>query len=116
MLTRLSESLQPLQATMVRISLDLGLFEKLEQVGPYGKSIDELKKETGADPVLLCLLPSHSNSELSDANGLILTSARIMRYLGVTEVIDQLDRDHYAGTVVSKNLLSRELQAGVKHK
>ena len=43
---------------VVRIALDLALFEKLGQAGPDGKSIHEPKKDTDADPVLLSSSPS----------------------------------------------------------
>lgn len=44
---------QPLHATVIRIALDLGLFEKLGQAGPSGKSLKELEEDTGADPAFL---------------------------------------------------------------
>jgi len=107
---------QPLQATVIRIALDLGLFEILGQAGPSGKSMKELEKDTGADPAFLSLssFPWHDISWDVDVN--LHTLARLLRHLATTGVIDQVDQVHFKATPISKALSDPVAQAGVKHK
>ena len=44
---------QPLQTTVVRVGLELGIFQELVEAGPSGRSVDELYKLTGAEASLV---------------------------------------------------------------
>ena len=44
---------QPLQTTVVRVGLELGIFQELVEAGPSGRSVDDLYKLTGAEASLV---------------------------------------------------------------
>lgn len=106
---------QPLQATVVRIALDLGLFEILGKAGPSGKSINELENDTGADPVFLSLSSFPWHDKLLGVDAKLHISARLLRHLASTGVVDQADQVHFVATPISKALSDPVSQAGVKH-
>lgn len=62
--TQLIDShIKPLQYKIVRVAIDLGLFEYLIEAGPDGKTVEEIVTKTGVDELLLRTCNSMASPE-----------------------------------------------------
>lgn len=83
----------PLHYAIVRIGIDLGLFEYLLDAGPNGKTADELVKKTGVDATFL---------------------PRLLRSLATSGLVSQLDQDRWAATTLSRSIMIPTVRSGIK--
>ncbi|MCJ1405545.1 hypothetical protein MMC11_008773 [Xylographa trunciseda] len=86
-------TMQFLEVVSIKIGINLGLFEILVK-SEKSKSLPELAKETGADPVLL---------------------GRILRSLASVGAVEEVGHECYAPTTVSRTMVVPKLAAGVEH-
>ncbi|MCJ1321544.1 hypothetical protein MMC15_006889 [Xylographa vitiligo] len=86
-------TMQFLEVVSIKIGINLGLFEALVK-SEEPRSLPELAKETGADPVLL---------------------GRILRSLASVGAVEETENECYAPATVSKTMVVPKLAAGVEH-
>ncbi|KAK0712210.1 O-methyl transferase B [Apiosordaria backusii] len=82
-----------LEKGMIQVGLDLGIFKCLAAAdGP--KTVEEVAKETGADPTLM---------------------KRILRYYNTINIVDEVSRGTYVATNIAKNLTEEVTVAALGH-
>ncbi|KAI4128674.1 MAG: hypothetical protein LQ338_002620 [Usnochroma carphineum] len=81
----------PLEHTVVRVAINLGLFEYLLEAGPSGKTLDEIKAQTGVDEVLL---------------------PRILRTLASIGLLSQIDQHRWKATSLAQSCIIPPLRSG----
>ncbi|KAL8651729.1 MAG: hypothetical protein Q9226_004580 [Calogaya cf. arnoldii] len=83
----------PFQHAVVRVAIDLGLFEYMAEVGETGRTLDEIKVRTGVDAILLL---------------------RLLRTLAAIGLLRQLDEHHWAATDLTHVCTNSTIESGMR--
>ncbi|KAL8941132.1 MAG: hypothetical protein Q9216_002431 [Gyalolechia sp. 2 TL-2023] len=86
-------SFLPLQHKVVRVAIDLGLFEYFIEAGPEGRTVDDVVAKTGADEIL---------------------SPRLLRSLAAIGLLTQLDQNRWASTPRTRACSIPTYRSGLK--